>query len=778
MKAVIMAGGEGSRLRPLTCDIPKPMVRLCGKPIIEYILDLLEKHGFDKAAITVGYLSNIITEHFEEGIYGDVELTFVNEPKPLGTAGGVLNACEENDDCILVISGDAMCDFNLSKAVKEHKEAGADVTIIAKRVSDPREYGIIEVDKEKNITAFLEKPAYTQATSDLANTGVYILSKTALDMIPKEEKYDFASQLFPKMLEEGKKLRVVEDDGYWCDIGDLASYLRCQQDMLAGKVICEIRGQQDRFGNIFADEKPEGDYTMVPPCFIGKNVTIQDGAKIEKSIIDNGCNIMAHARISNSVILQNSKIGERARLTGALIGKKCIVKNDAMLFECATLGSGCILGEQTLVKPYVKVWPEKEIAARTILSEHIKRNVTTRQYFGDDGISGDIGGELTPEFCVKIGAALANEANKHAVAVCCEENNISNVLKQAIICGILSAGTDVYDIGIGTKGMLEYAIPFYQLSLGVYVSSHEKVAIQVLCENGLPSTRKLERAIEGSLLRGDFQYLTEEKFGKKIDMTGVKHLYFTQLQQLAPKGLFGMSCRVDCEDKGNKRFIESFLEQLGVNTQKGPLFQFDADGRKLRITGTEIGAIEYEKLLLMLCIREFKKGNDLSLTFDAPQVIDVVAKQFHRRVYRYFNCPADEKDCEAREKVSSCRFTRDAVMMAVKILQISKSEQKSIAELVENLPTFHIAARDLYIEESPAKLLGEFYKEKKEKEITEGVAVQLRKGFVLLQPEKKGRRIKIMAEAGNMETADEICDGFMERINKVRRKLLDSKQNK
>jgi len=200
MKAVIMAGGKGSRLRPLTCDTPKPMARICGKPVIEYILELLKKNKFNEAYITLGYLPKVITDYFENNKQDDIKINFFTEENPLGTAGSVKAAAKDIKEPFLVISGDAMCDFNLKEAYNHHINSKAPLTIIAKTVDDPREYGLINV-KDGYVEDFSEKPAWNNVTTNIANTGMYIINPEILELIPVNKRYDFACDLFPKILE-------------------------------------------------------------------------------------------------------------------------------------------------------------------------------------------------------------------------------------------------------------------------------------------------------------------------------------------------------------------------------------------------------------------------------------------------------------------------------------------------------------------------------------------------------------------------------------------------
>ena len=279
MKAVIMAGGEGTRLRPLTCDSPKPMAHLCGRPVLEYILDLLQEHDVLDAAVTMRYIPSAITAHFGDG-YRQMRLSFSEEDKPLGTAGSVRLAVDSQwggaDDDVLIISGDALTDIDLSEACAFHKSRHAAATLIVTRVADPREYGLAEFDREGRITGFLEKPGWGQAATDAANTGIYILSPEALESIPADTNFDFAKDLFPLLLRDGLPLYAYETKDYWCDIGDLTTYLTCQRDILEGRVKTNLPVKD----GVCMAEEPAGGYTLIPPIYIGKNVQIGAAAQI------------------------------------------------------------------------------------------------------------------------------------------------------------------------------------------------------------------------------------------------------------------------------------------------------------------------------------------------------------------------------------------------------------------------------------------------------------------------------------------------------------------
>ena len=267
MKAVIMAGGDGKRLRPLSCTMPKPMVPLLNKPVLGYCMELIKKHGFDEAILTLRYLPNVIRRYVGDGSAFGIKAECAVEDKPMGTAGGVKNALRQADDSVLIMSGDAMCDFDLTDAMREHRRSGAAATILLKKVKVPMEYGVVLKDKDGFISRFIEKPSAAEVFSDLVNTGIYIIEPSVLDMVPEGTEYDFSKDLFPRMLRTGMKIFGYEAEGYWSDIGDLTQYALTQADMLSGKCMFKTAARRTREG-----------------------VYIEDGAKIsERAVLAAPC---------------------------------------------------------------------------------------------------------------------------------------------------------------------------------------------------------------------------------------------------------------------------------------------------------------------------------------------------------------------------------------------------------------------------------------------------------------------------------------------------------
>ena len=281
MKAVVMAGGEGTRLRPLTSNQPKPMVPIVGKPCMEHIVELLRGHGFDEVIVTVAFLPQAIRSYFGDGESLGVNIEYSVEETPAGTAGSVGLASDKLDETFLVISGDALCDFDLTRLVEFHKERGAAVTIGLKSVENPLEFGIVVTDDDGRVERFLEKPSWGQVFSDTINTGVYVLEPEVLQHVPTDRPYDFSKELFPLLLEMGRPLYGLVMDGYWQDIGNLDQYRQANFDALDEQVALGIPGIRLR-GNVW----------------LGEGVELDDLDQVEgPALISNYCRIAPDAQV-------------------------------------------------------------------------------------------------------------------------------------------------------------------------------------------------------------------------------------------------------------------------------------------------------------------------------------------------------------------------------------------------------------------------------------------------------------------------------------------------
>ncbi|MBA3347710.1 MAG: NDP-sugar synthase, partial [Actinobacteria bacterium] len=391
MKAVVMAGGEGTRLRPLTSNQPKPMVPIVGKPCMEHILELLKAHGFEDVVITLAFLPQAIRSYFGGGEALGLKIEYSVEEQPLGTAGSVGLARDAFDETFLVISGDALCDVDLGELVDVHRAKGAAVTIGLKSVDNPLEFGIVVTDEEGRIERFLEKPSWGQVFSDTINTGIYVLEPEVLRHIPAEGPYDFSKQLFPLLLEMGRPLYGHVMDGYWQDIGNLGQYRQANFDALDEKVKLSIGGMRLR-GNVWLGEGVEIDdiEQLQGPSFIGNYTRVARGASVGPyTVLSNGVTLREHAQTTRAVIDSATHVGRSALIEGAIVGRSCDIREHVRIHEGVAIGDHVTIGSESSIMPNVRIYPFKEVETGAQVHENlIWESRAASQLFGQDGVTG------------------------------------------------------------------------------------------------------------------------------------------------------------------------------------------------------------------------------------------------------------------------------------------------------------------------------------------------------------------------------------------------------
>lgn len=355
MQAIILAGGMGTRLRPLTYTLPKPMLPIAGRPALARIVDALALAGCDEVIITTNYLSELIDERLAE-LNLPIPVKCVKEDKPLGTAGCIRNIMEQLQDEFIVVQGDAVADMDYGAFVAAHRATGADVTIATMKVADTREFGICQVNDDGRITRFQEKPRPEEAFSNLANSGFYIVNKTAFADIPDGATYDFARQLFPKLMSEGQQFYAWEMKGFWIDIGRVGNYIEGNMHSIAGRA------------DVAPDVHVPESTMLLAPYVIGPNTKIGAGCTLGPGVvIGAGCYIGEGTHISKSVVYDQVTLGARSRLTQCVVAAKSRLGKETTIEALSVVGEGCDLGAGVQVGAHSRVGPITPVAAGTLI---------------------------------------------------------------------------------------------------------------------------------------------------------------------------------------------------------------------------------------------------------------------------------------------------------------------------------------------------------------------------------------------------------------------------
>jgi mannose-1-phosphate guanylyltransferase / phosphomannomutase len=534
MRAVLMAGGSGTRLRPLTCDLPKPMVPILNRPIAEHIINLLKRHDITEVIATLHYLPDVMRDYFQNGRQFGVQMTYaVEEEQPLGTAGCVKNIEELLDETFLVISGDSITDFDLTEAIAFHQEKQAKATIVLTRVPNPVEFGVVITDSEQRITRFLEKPSTSEIFSDTVNTGIYILEPEVLGYLPANEEKDFSQDLFPLLLGKNEPMYGFIAEGYWCDVGSLDAYREAQYDALEGKVETDFP-YQEKSSRVWIGKNTYIDPSakIEPPVIIGHNTRIGARVNIERgTIIGDNVTVGADSDLKRPIIWNGAIIGEDTHLEACVIARGTRIDRRAHVMEGAIIGPLSTVGEEAQISPNVRVWPSKRIEAGAILNINlIWGNTAQRNLFGQRGVTGLANIDITPEFAVKLGAAYGSTLKPGAqVLVSRDQRSVSRMVSRSLISGLMSAGINIQNLDSTAIPIARTMAASFDVAGGIHVRLHpdrpDHVLIEFLDKQGINISKAKEKKIEGTYFKEDLRRVSVTEIGNVSYASGVMDLY-------------------------------------------------------------------------------------------------------------------------------------------------------------------------------------------------------------------------------------------------------------
>jgi mannose-1-phosphate guanylyltransferase / phosphomannomutase len=514
MKAVVMAGGEGTRLRPMTANQPKPLLPVVNRPIMEHVLRLLRRHGFTDTVVTVQFLASLIRNYFGDGDELGMNLQYATEEKPLGTAGSVKNAeAELRDSRFVVISGDALTDIDLTDMARFHQTNNALVTVALKRVPNPLEFGIVNTAEDGRIERFLEKPTWGQVFSDTANTGIYMMEPEIFKHVAAGEQVDWSQDVFPRLLDIGAPVFGYVADAYWEDVGTLESLLKVQADVLNRQVDVDIEGFEVMPG-VWVCEGAEVDPEAIlkGPLYIGNYAKVEATAELrEYTVLGSNVVVKSGAFLHRAVVHDNVFIGSQVNLRGCIIGKNTDIMRAARIEEGAVIGDECVVEEEAYISAGVKVYPFKTIEAGALVNTSvIWESRGQRNLFGPRGVSGLVNVEITPELAVRLASAYATTLKKGDVVTTSRDvSRAARALKRAVISALTASAINVRDLEASPEPVSRFEIAHSDSAGGIMIRTTpgdvQSVDISFLDERGADLSQAARRRLERVFSRQEFR---------------------------------------------------------------------------------------------------------------------------------------------------------------------------------------------------------------------------------------------------------------------------------
>ncbi|MBI5399759.1 NTP transferase domain-containing protein [Candidatus Saganbacteria bacterium] len=503
MKAVILAGGLGTRLHPLTIDIPKPMVPILNRPLMSYTVELLAKYGFTDILALLYHQPKIIKSYFGDGKKFGIKIEYVEAAQDFGTAGAVKFACPDIAEPILVISADLLTDINLTEVIKFHRRKQALATMVLTRVENPLPYGIVVTRDNGRIKNFLEKPAWSEVFSDTINAGIYLLEPEAVREIPLRRLFDFGHDLFPKLLKERRPLYGYTASGYWCDIGKLEDYSRCHFEILDGKTDFKI-----------AEERKKDQYLL------GAGSMVAEQTEIYRSVIGGNCKIGRGAFLRECIVWDSVEIGPEARLERVIVTNDVKVGPNADLGEGVVVGAGTEIGAEARIRPFIKIWPRKNIEPGASVSRSmIWRERWTRSLFDNFGVTGICNVEITPQFAAALGAAYGSTLGKNTLlAGSRDSHKASRMIYRALVSGVMSVGANLANLEMAPIPVSRYGVRSLKAGGGFHVRKSpfdpEVIDIKFFDADGMDLSSAAEKKIERLFFAEDYPRAMIEEIGE------------------------------------------------------------------------------------------------------------------------------------------------------------------------------------------------------------------------------------------------------------------------
>jgi mannose-1-phosphate guanylyltransferase/phosphomannomutase len=828
MKAVIMAGGEGTRLRPLTSNAPKPMLPLVNEPMMEHIVRLLRQHGFDEIVVTVAFMANHIRTYFGDGSDFGVRMVYATEETPLGTAGSVRNAMDELDERFLVISGDVLTDLDLSAIVKTHDENGALATIGLVRVENPLEFGIVITRDDGSIERFLEKPSWGQVFSDTINAGIFVLEPEIFDHIEANRPVDFSSEVFPALLEQGLPIFGAVGEGYWEDVGTLEAYLRAHKDILDGRVQLDIPGFEIGDGvHIGEGAEIHPDARVVGPAVIGENCRIEAGVRLGAyTVLGTNVRVRANTDVERVVVHDNSYLGEGVRLRGATIGRSCDLRSGVRAEEGVVLGDECFIGEHAVLASGVKVYPFKTVEAGAVINSSIVwESRGSRSLFGRVGVAGLANVDVTPELATRVAMAYATSLKKNSTVVISRDSSrAARMLKRAMMAGLNASGVNVLDLEVASVPVTRFLARRPEAAGGITIrlveGDPQSCVIRFFDTHGTDLTEDAQRKIERLFLREDFRRVFPAEIGdigfppraleqytaaleSTVDVQSIREAHFKVVVDYA----YGSSAFVM-----PNVLSKLGADVLGVNPYASTVgaLEFDLESHAgnvaalVRTSGAHLGAVldpdgehltliddsghvltnEQALLALLTLVSGHLIGDTVALPVTVTSHAETIASAHGVRVRRTKLATSALMDAASEPGVGFSGSTDggfilpgflpafDAAANLVKVLELLARTGERLSTVVGRLPRSHLAHETVVTPwEQKGMVMRSLVEMSKDREVQliDGVKVRHDDGWALALPDPEEPVTHVWAEAATDAEAKALVKEYARRIRQLLR---------
>lgn len=767
VKGMLMAGGEGTRLRPLTLNLPKPLCPVLGRPVMAYAFELLARHGITQAGVTVCCKAPMIRAAFGDAYQG-VAITYYEEKEPLGTAGSVGLARGFLDDTFIVLSGDGLTDCNLTQALEFHRERGALATLVLKGMAAPLAYGVVITGTDGRVQRFVEKPGWSEVFSDQVNTGIYILEPQVLALIPPNGSYDFGRDLFPRMVAEGLPIYGWGMGGYWCDIGDQSAYLQAQLDLLGGQTELPLPGRWRGNCRVMPGAQLHPQARVEGLCFVDEGAQVEAGAVLGSgAVIGRGARVSRGARVERACLWPGAQAEACTSLTGAVLCSQARAGFGASMAEGSALGDGAVLGEHARLHPGVKVWAGREVEARCQARENV--------------VWGDVRQlKFLQGLCTVDSAAQADSLAGALIAqgreILLGQDGESAPLFEAFRGALTSRGARVWAVETATLPAMAVLQRELGFPLGAFITGQRIALTQA---GGVPLDKELQRKLQNAAILQDYPPPFIQT-GEAAALGEVRPFYIAALLRVLPQPeKLPSRAALYCRNPWILGAAQLLIDRLGLiarleagepaplgKGEVGVWISPSGDGAWL-MDETGIPAPFIQELLKYRAILR-QAPPCFFLPPQAPRGVTRLA------LPGTVVLPPGQGT--AADRFSQQLWERDGLALAVLWLIQLGREEKRLSDWVAELPPLYQESREI---PCPTRLKGrvlrQMYAWGRQKESREGLRLYFGENSAHLMPLAQGAAFRVTGESADAEFAKELCSHFAARVERLAKDVPSQK---
>ncbi|WP_457743746.1 sugar phosphate nucleotidyltransferase [Sulfurimonas sp.] len=827
MKAVVMAGGFGTRIQPLTHSIPKPMLPIMNKPMMEHTMMMLRDLGIKEFIVLLYFKPEVIQDYFKDGSDFGIKITYVVPDGDYGTAGAVKLAEEYiGDENFIIISGDLVTDFNFQKLFDFHKKKKSKLSIGLTSVENPLQFGVVIANEENVIEKFLEKPSWGEVFSDTINTGIYIIEPEILEYIPASENFDFAKDLFPLLMKKEIKLMAYSLKGYWRDVGNPESYREVYEDILSAKVNFKIDGKKNKYpdGLLYSDQEYKLDKSIeiIGTVQLGKNVKLGKNVRLNNVVIGDNVEIKADSKIRNSIFWENIVVGKNAKFDNCLICNDTIIDKNVTAKAGLILSEGCEVAELVNFTQDVVIWPNKKIEAAALVSHNlILGNKYKNSIFEEGSVYGKSNVELSCEMASKLAEAFASQLPVGSKVIVGRDNDkASRMLKRAFLGGLLSAGVDVLDVTYTPSSVIRFAIAndaslvggaHFKRCLSDSVSSE----ITLFNEEALKISSNSSNAIEKAFFTEKFRRVDYSQIGTIHEATNSNECinYRNAIEHKIDHDIIkcgSFSVVVDLMHGVTSEIMPSMLNYLGVDNI---VLNAYYDANKLsniallenttkKNVSSIVKSLNYDMGLIIypnaqklnLVTEEGKVLSKIELLYTILGLLDLSAIESKKRVFlptwapdiQYFKNLEIERGKYSNFKAKELKkydliatvdgnfsfiefgYTRDAIYASLKIMELLSCHDVTLSKLASSIEAFYYKEFKIECNQSlKGKMMRKFLEDSKGKKSSSADGVKIWENdtdWILMIPDQYSDHLNLYIQAKNDTNGEALYRKYSEKI--------------